>query len=87
MGGVGVDVAHHQGDGGLDAAGRRGDLVIAGLGIGDDALEAKDAEVSPASGEVGIGELAHGIEGHRLIIRFAARTGRRDGGSCLRTVL
>jgi hypothetical protein len=26
--------------------------------------------VSPASGEVGIGKLAHGFEGHGSIIRF-----------------
>ena len=72
----GHNVAQHQGDGGFGAAGRRGDLVAAGLGIGDHTLEAKDAEVAPASGEVGIGELTHGSKGHTSIIRFAVRTGR-----------
>ena len=72
----GDDVAHHQGDRRLHPIGGRGNLIIAGFRVGDDALEAEDAEVSPACGEVGIGELAHGSKGHTLIIRFAVRTGR-----------
>src|SRR5271169_1690825 len=32
--------------------------------IRDDSLEAEDAELPPACGEVGIGELANGFEGH-----------------------
>jgi hypothetical protein len=34
--------------------------------VGDDALEAEDAEVSPTGREVGIGELAYGFEGHPI---------------------
>ena len=81
----GVDVAHDEGDGGLDAAGGRGEGVVAGLGVGDDAFEAEDAEVSPAGGEVGIGELAYGFEGHGLIIRFDCISSlMRAGGSMQR---
>ncbi len=64
-----VDVAHDQRDGGLDARGGRGQVVVAGLRVIDDAFKAEDAEVSPARGEVGIGELAYGEERHRAIIR------------------
>ena len=56
----GGDVAQDQSNGRLDAAGGCGNLVVARLGIGNDALEAEDAEVPPAGGEVGIGELANG---------------------------
>ena len=50
-----MDVAHDEGYGGLGSDGRRGDVVVAGGGVFDDALEAEDAEVAPAGGEVGIG--------------------------------
>ena len=39
---------------------------LQGCGIGDDALEAEDAEVSPAGGEVGVGYLVHAGEGHSV---------------------
>ncbi len=65
-----VDISHDEGDGGFDAlaGGREG--IVAGLGVVDDALEAEDAEVSPAGGEVGVGYLADRGEGHGLIIRL-----------------
>ena len=65
-----VDVAHDEGDGGFDADGGRGDGVVAGLGCFPDGFKAEDAELSPAGGEVGIGELAYAGEGHGWIIRF-----------------
>ncbi len=40
----------------------------------DDAFEAVDAEVSPAGGKVGIGNLADGLERHDTIIRFSGHT-------------
>ncbi len=70
MGGGGIDVAHDEGDGRFDADGGSGDGVVTGLGGLADAFEAKDAEVSPAGGEVGIGEFADACERHGLIIRF-----------------
>jgi hypothetical protein len=69
-GGCGVDVAHDEGDGGFDANLWDGDVVVAGEGVFDEALEAEDAEVSPAGGEVGIGYFGYAGEGHDFIIRF-----------------
>ena len=69
-GGLGVDVSHDEGDGGFDADGGGGDGVVAGLGGCNGGFKAEDAEVSPAGGEVGIGELAYAGEGHGCIIRF-----------------
>ena len=66
----GNDVAHDERDGRLDSAGWRGDCVVAGLRTRDDTFEAEDAELSPACGEVCVGELANGFEGHGPIIRF-----------------
>ena len=42
----------------------------------DDTLKALDAEVSPARGEVGIGELENGQKRHRSIIRSLCRQPR-----------
>ncbi len=71
----GVDVAHDECDGRLDAAGGCGDELVAGLGmIGCafeaflDAFEAEDAEVAPTCREVGVCELGDAGEGHCLII-------------------
>jgi len=64
----GVDIAHDQGDGGLDAAGRCGDGLIAGLGVVDHAFEAEDTKVSPTGGEVGIRDFDDAGEGHGWII-------------------
>ena len=68
----GVEVAHDEGDCGFGAGERGGEVGVAGGWIGDDALEAEDAEVSPAGGEVGVGDLANVREaggfGHRWII-------------------
>jgi len=64
----GVDVAHDKCDGGLDAAGRCGDGLIAGLGLVDHAFEAEDAKVSPPGGEVGIRDFGDAGEGHGWII-------------------
>lgn len=63
------DVAHNESNCRLDASCGRGDCVVAGLWTGDDAFEPEDTELSPACGEVGIGELANGFEGHDSIIR------------------
>ena len=68
----GVDVAHDQGYGGFGADGGGGDVVVAGSGVVDDALEAEDAELSPAGGEVGFGYFGNACERHGLIIRFGA---------------
>src|SRR5471030_3021162 len=38
-----VDIAHDQGHGGFDADGGRGDGIVAGNGVGDDAFVAVDA--------------------------------------------
>ena len=65
-----VDVAHDEGDGGLDADGGGRDGVVAGLGGCYGGFKAEDAELSPAGGEVGIGEFAYAGEGHSWIIRF-----------------
>src|SRR5258705_541860 len=69
-GGSGVDVAHDQGHGGFGADGGRGDVVVAGGGVFDEALETEDAEASPAGGEVGFGYFCHTGERHDFIIRF-----------------
>ncbi len=61
---LGVEVAHDEGDGGLDADGGRGERVVAGLGIFDNTFKAEDAEVAPAGGEIGIGHLAEREERH-----------------------
>jgi hypothetical protein len=66
----GNDVAHHQCDGGFNAARWRRDSVVAGFRISDDTFKAEDAKLPPACGEVGIGELANGFEGHHSIIRI-----------------
>ena len=60
----GVDVAHDEGDGGFDAAAGCGMAALQGSGSVDEAFEAEDAEVSPAGGEVGVGDLADAGEGH-----------------------
>ena len=49
-GGSGVDVSHDEGNGGLTG-------LAGGIAGGGEALEAEDAEVAPAGGEVGIGDL------------------------------
>jgi hypothetical protein len=73
-GGGGVDVAHDESYGGFDADGRGGDGVVAGEGIFDEALEAEDAELTPAGGEVGIGYFGNACKRHSLIIRFKAHS-------------
>ena len=60
--------------------------ALAGGGSGEETLEAEDAEVSPAGGEVGIGELAHGFKGHGSIIRGGARGSRDEGRARLRLI-
>jgi hypothetical protein len=70
-----VDVAHDEGYGAFDALLGCRDGVVAGLRVGDDALETEDAKVPPAGGEVGVGYLVDGSEGHLfLIIRLGAHT-------------
>ncbi len=63
-----VQIAHDEGHGGFRTGEGGGQIGVAGLRIVDDALKAQDAEVSPAGGKVGIGELAYGEEGHGVII-------------------
>jgi len=54
-------VAHDEGHGGFD--------LFAGRVAGDgEAFEAEDAEVSPAGGEIGIGDFGDAGEGHDFII-------------------
>jgi len=36
------------------------------FGFGDDAFESKDAEMSPASGKIGVGNLGYAVKGHRF---------------------
>ncbi len=67
-----MDVAHDQGYGRFGADGGGRDVVIAGGGVFDEALEAEDAELSPAGGEVGFGYFCHTGERHDFIIRFGA---------------
>lgn len=71
--GSAVDVSHDQSDCAFDAACRGGQGIVAGFWVVDNALEAEDSKVSPASWEVGVGDLVYGSEGHLfLIIRFGA---------------
>ena len=65
-----VDVSHDESDGGFDTLVGGWEGIVAGLGVVDDALEAEDAEMTPAGGEVGVGNLADRGEGHEVIIRF-----------------
>jgi hypothetical protein len=72
-GGGAVDVAHDEGDRAFDASYRGRNGVVAGLGTVNDALEAEDAEGSPAGGEIGVGYLVDCGKGHLfLIIRLRA---------------
>ena len=68
----GLEIAHDEGNGGFGAGERGGEGGVAGFGIGHDAFEAQDAEVAPAGGEVGVGDLAYISEaggfGHGWII-------------------
>lgn len=72
VGAGGVGVAHDESDGAFGASERGGDGGVAGCGVGDDAFEAKDAEMAPAGGEIGVGDLAYigeaGGFGHGWII-------------------
>lgn len=70
--GLAVDVAHDEGHSPFDAPGGDGNRVVAGLGVVDNALEAENAEVSPAGRKICIGYLADGRERHGDIIRFCA---------------
>ena len=63
--GFGVEVAHGERDGVFDLAAVGVGVEVARLG---EAFKAEDAEVSPAGGEVGIGDLANGNERHNNII-------------------
>ncbi len=67
-----VDVTHHQSDGTLGARQRHRKRGVAGFGVGDGSLEAQDAEVAPACGEIGVSNLAYvgksGSFGHDWII-------------------
>ena len=78
--GLGVDVSHDEGDCGFYADGGGGDGVVAGLGSCDGGFEAENAELSPAGGEVGIGELAYAGEGHGWIIRLRLHKNWMAGG-------
>src|SRR5881394_1551433 len=49
--GCAVDVAHDECHGGFGADGGGRDVVVARRGIFDEALETKDAELSPSGGE------------------------------------
>src|SRR5262249_16895464 len=64
----GVNVAHHEGDGAFDTlyGGWKG--VVAGFRGINDALKAEDSELSPTSGEVGVGYLVDCSKGHLLLI-------------------
>lgn len=64
-----MDVSQGEDDGLLSPLCGSRDGVVAGERMIDDALEAEDAEVAPAGGEVGVGDLAYAGEGHRAIIR------------------
>jgi hypothetical protein len=79
----GLKVAHGEGDGRLDG------LTVGVAGLGE-ALEAENAELSPAGGEGGIGDLANGYEGHGSIIDSAERQGIQAGArkvkACMRTI-
>ncbi len=68
--GFGVEVAHGERDGVFDGAAVGVGVEVARLG---EAFEAEDAEVSPAGGEVGIGDLANGNERHNSIIDSRGR--------------
>jgi hypothetical protein len=67
-----VDVTHDKGNGGFSADSGRRDVVVAGCGVFDQALESEDAELSPPGGEVGFGHFGHACKRHVLIIRFGA---------------
>jgi len=59
--GLGVDIAHDEGDRALDGLAVR----LAGLG---ETFEAENAEVPPARGEVGVGNLRDTNQRHNKII-------------------
>ena len=83
----GVDIAHDEGDGGLDADGGGGDGVVAGLGIFYGAFKAMDAEVAPTGGEVCFRNLTNGEKRHFPIIRRALDAdpgGERESKEMLR---
>ena len=65
-----VDVAHDERNGSFYPRCRSRNGFVAGLRIDDDALEAENAEMTPASREVGVGYFFYGGEGHSAIIRF-----------------
>jgi hypothetical protein len=66
-----MNVAHDESDSTFDATRGSGQVVVAGLRVVDDAFEAENPEVPPASGEVGVGHLVYGSKRHLfLIIRF-----------------
>src|ERR1700754_5180098 len=68
-----VDVSHDESDDAFNPARRGWKVAIARLGIIDDAFEAEDTELSPASGEVGVGYFVDSRERHLFgIIRFDA---------------
>jgi hypothetical protein len=62
-----VNIAHHQSHQFLDLAIARARLV-AGARRGKPAFKAKDAEVSPAGGEIRFGNLLHAFKSHASIL-------------------
>jgi len=63
---LGVDIAHDEGHCALDSFHGSRRVGVARFGIGDDAFESEDAEMAPACGEIGIGNLSYAFKRHRF---------------------
>ena len=63
---LGMDVAHDEGDGAFNTLYGSGGVGVAGFRIGDDPFESEDSEMSPAGGEIGIGNLFDAFKRHRF---------------------
>lgn len=61
---LGVDVAHNERDCAFNTFRGSRRVGVAGFRVGDDALKSKDSEMSPAGGEIGIGNLSYSFKRH-----------------------
>lgn len=71
----GVDVAHDESDEAFNLRGCGGLGRAVGQRLGGLALKAEDAEVAPAAGEIGLGDLCDVGECHASIVGVAGRAG------------
>lgn len=65
----GVNVAHDEDDEAFDAAAFARVLLTAWVRCREKALKAKNAEVSPTSGEVRFGDLLYALKAHASILQ------------------